>query len=235
MNDDVSVIEFLDMLDKYTSKNNILSYEAICKLSPEQHFKYMELLGKFEKSNSLKGKEYSKFKGDSLEEITTYLMEISGNIFYIKKNIRTGTNEVDLVIELNEKGKCLLSKKLIPLQLEHFICECKNHGTKIGVTYTGKLGSLMQVSHIKLGLLISYHGVSGKNWTESCGLIKKFYLSRERLEDRFCIIDFNIKNFVEIANGANFLQIIHNKLESLQLDTDYKNLLSRHPNENLII
>lgn len=89
----------------------------------------------------------------------------------------------------------------------------------------------MLTNNAKLGILFSYHGVSGSNWCYGSGLIKKFYLHKENPNERFCIINFSIKEFNSILSGKNLLQIIEEQLRSLQFDTDYSHHLSKHPAE----
>ena len=79
--------------------------------------------------------------------------------------------------------------------------------------------------------MFSYHGVSGKGWSNAAGLIKKFYLHKEKLEERYCIIDFSYKEFESILKGKNLLEIIDEQIKSLQFDTDYSCHLSKHPAE----
>ena len=76
-----------------------------------------------------------------------------------------------------------------------------------------------------------YHGISGSGWSNASGIVKKFYLHKERDEDRYCIIEFSKEDFIAIDKGENFLQIIENKILSLRLDTDYTKYLSKHPAE----
>ena len=80
-------------------------------------------------------------------------------------------------------------------------------------------------------MLFSYHGISGSRWSNASGLIKKFYLHKEKDEDRYCIIDFSRDDFIAVDNGENFLQIVENKLMALRFDTDYARYLSKHPAE----
>lgn len=82
-----------------------------------------------------------------------------------------------------------------------------------------------------LGILFSYHGISGKGWTSGAGLVKKFYLHKENLDERFCIIDFSFENFQSIYDGKNLLEIVEEQLRSLQFDTDYSRFISKHPAE----
>ena len=122
----------------------------------------------------------------------------------------------------------LIGLKIIDERLANFIGECKNYQDKIPVTYVGKICSLLTTTQNKICILFSYNGVTGKNWENAEGLIKKFYLSKEKLEERFCIIDFNVKDFDEIAKGNNFLQIVENKITALKNDTDYSNFIKEH-------
>ena len=59
-------------------------------------------------------------------------------------------------------------------------------------------------------------------------------MTKEKPEEKYCIIDFNINDFENVNNDGNFLQIIHDKIEALRLDTDYSELISKHEAENQI-
>lgn len=102
---------------------------------------------------------------------------------------------------------------------------------KVSVTYVGKFCSLLLTTNIKLGILFSYHGISGKNWNDASGLVKKFYLHKENENDRFCIINFSIHEFESILHGENLLNIIDKQLKALRLDTTYIQYISSHPAE----
>ncbi|TQQ85328.1 hypothetical protein EXD82_02745 [Peptacetobacter hominis] len=228
--------ETFNILNLLNSVSEQLSYEKICELSNEQISKYKELLEKFKMINNV---DFNKSeldnvhieKGKALENLVSYLMKISGDIFYVDRNLRTSTNEIDQIFSLKTKGKILLSYHLINDKLENFLGECKNYNKPVDVTYIGKFCSLLLTNQVKLGILFSYNGVSGENWSNGSGLVKKFYLSKERIEDRYCIINFSIKEFESILNGKNILQIIDEQLKSLQFDTDYTRHLSKHPAE----
>ena len=202
-----------------------LKYEKICSFSSELKKEYNLLLNRLIDTNSSEAS--TKEKGTALEEISFFLLKNSG-IFDVYGNVRTSTNELDQLVRVNEKGKLLKSKCIIDPRLEHFIGECKNYKSKVSVTYVGKLCSLLVTTQHKIGILFSYKGISGNNWDSSMGLIKKFYLSKEKAEERFCIIDFNIDDFISIKEGNNILQIISNKILSLQNDTNYAEFITPH-------
>ncbi len=231
--DDKKISSALNILSNVT---NELRYGEICKLDDCQMETYKKLLEDFKKlhNDNLKynmSKNLHNLKGECLESLVSHLLKVSGNIFYVDRNLRTSTNEIDQVVCLTNMGKMLLGHNLINKKLDTFLCECKNYNKSISVTYIGKFCSLLLTNQIKLGIIFSYHGISGIGWRDGSGLVKKFYLSKENVEDRYCIINFSIKEFDSILNGKNLLQIIDEQIKSLQLDTDYSKYLQKHPAE----
>lgn len=208
-----------------------LSYDKICEYTEEQKIQYKKLLKELKDVNN--SKKSNTEKGTILEEIAVFLLK-TGNIFEIYNNVRTSTNELDQLVRVNATGKLLCTTGIISNKFRNFIGECKNHNEKISVTYVGKICSLLCTTNIKICILFSYHGVTGNNWQDASGLIKKFYLCREKEEDRYCIIDFNINDFNRIEKGENFLQILEEKMNTLQYDTDYIKYISDHENSQKI-
>ena len=212
-------------------------WEKLCQLNEEQKEKYSKLLENFKALNEWDAEaedappNLHNLKGKALEDLVGYLFKISGGLFKVVRNLRTCTNEIDDLISLTESGKILCGQKLIDWRLNNFLGECKNYNKSVSVTYVGKFCSLMLTNNVKLGIMFSYHGVSGKGWSNAAGLIKKFYLHREKLEERYCIIDFSYKEFESILKGKNLLEIIDEQIKSLQFDTDYSCHLSKHPAE----
>lgn len=234
-----------DILDKEISNAlHILSaideeyrYSQICKLNEIQKAAYKKLLAEFERLNKIPVNapeappNLHRLKGRALEDLVKYLFKISGDIFVTNQNVFTSTNEIDDLITLTQKGKILLSRNLINNRLATFLGECKNYNKPVSVIYIGKFCSLLLTTNVRLGILFSYHGVSGFGWRNGAGLIKKFYLHKENIEERFCVIDFSIDEFNSILMGKNLLQIVEEQIVSLQFDTDYTRHLSKHPAE----
>ena len=118
----------LDILNSIPLK---YSYEKICQLSIEQKNTYQELLTDFKTLHELEDDENTpsnlhNLKGEALEKLVSYLLNISGGIFVVDRNLRTSTNEIDQVVSLSEKGKVLLGHNLINSKLDNFLGECKN-------------------------------------------------------------------------------------------------------------
>ncbi|MEV2910048.1 acetylglutamate semialdehyde dehydrogenase [Paenibacillus larvae] len=211
----------LEVLDTEEKK-----YKELTKLDYEETSRYEELLAHLELVNS--SKNYTTIeKGKALENLVSFLLEKS-SVFDIQKNIRNSTNEIDQLLTLNFKG--LKFREFLPFPEDLILCECKNYNRKISVTWVGKFFSLLASNRSKIGLLFSYHGLSGENWNSSVGLTKKIFLLKEKLEERIYIIDINIKDFRLIAEGCSLLQLIKLKMSSLRTDTDIKDFINlKHP------
>lgn len=183
MNDEV--IKALEVLQRVGSE---LSYDMICKASNEQKNEYHKKLETFLKYNSMKAKDVgapknlNSLKGKSLEELAAYLLKMSGDLFVVKQNIRTTTNEIDQIFIPTQRAKTLIANGIIDKHYELFLGECKNYNKSVDVTYVGKFCSLLLTNQIKFGLLFSYHGISGSRWSNASGLIKKFYLHKEKVK-----------------------------------------------------
>lgn len=223
MRDELTICELLNLFSKK------YSHKEICKMSDTEKATYCELLNHFQAVN---GNRASKAeKGAALENLVSFLIKVSGNIFTVSRNVRTNTNEIDQIVRLNEKGRGLLAAGVLPKRFELFLGECKNHAASIGVGYIGKFYSLLQTTDTRTGILFSYHGISGSKWSHGSGLVRKIYLQREREEDRVAIIDFCIQDFQAVADGGNFIEIVANKLDTLQFDTSISSFISQHPAE----
>lgn len=217
--------EIDNIMTAFKNLGNDFSFKKICEYTEDEKKEYDRLLEKFKKTNS--SKSSTKEKGDSLEDIASFVLK-SGNIFEVYKNVRTSTNELDQLVRTTTSGNILCSYGILDKRLKSFIGECKNYKSKVSVTYVGKICSLLDTNGTKICILFSYKGVSGVGWNAGSGLIKKFYMAKEKDDEKYCIIDFNIKDFERIKEGSNFLKIIEDKILSLKYDTDYSSFFSSH-------
>lgn len=173
----------------------------------------------------------TKEKGDLLENIACLILATEFSIFDIARNIRTSTNEIDLLITWSAKSKMVNLNNVYNFLGDEFLCECKNYSKKIDVTYIGKFYSLLKTSGMKFGVLFSVFGITGSKWDNGVGLIKKI-----ALKDDIYIIDFNLNDVKKIIlNNDNFFSIVENKYLSLKADIDYSNCISHHENEGKFI
>lgn len=226
-NDATNLKTYLSLL----MDNDIKEVGGILKFTPDELVVYSKLLDNFKNVN---GSNCStEEKGRSLEELTLYVIEKSV-IFEVYKNVKTSSNEIDLLVRLNTKGRMLIKDGFIQSE-ETFLCECKNYNQTIGVTWIGKFYSLLKVTENNLGLLFSYHGFAGRTqngWTSATGLAKKLFLF-DKQNTR--LIDFNIEDFEKLLEGHSFIDILNDKIFALQHDLNLNTLITPHPNEQSFI
>lgn len=226
MPSDAELSKAVDILKSLGDSAQVMS--ECCKLSSDQRAEYNRLLLEFKNTNG-NIHATTEAKGKSLEELVRYTLSVSGNIFRVHKNIRTTSNEIDVIVTLTSTGATLVNNGLLTPPIKEFVGECKNYGSTVDVTFVGKFCSLMLTTNNHYGIMFSYHGVSGKGWSYASGLIRKFYLHREREDDRYVIFDFSFDDFNMIAQGSNLFAILQAKLQALKYDTSYIQFLSKHP------
>lgn len=185
---------------------------------------YCELLEHFKRTNGSSAS--TKEKGLALENLVKFIIDKSV-VFDGYQNLRTSSNEIDILVRLNPKGRLLLNHGLEVSQ-DRFIAECKNYHTGIGPTWVGKLASLMEYTQNSLGIIFSYHGLSGKGWKDGIGLAKKLLLK----DSKTCIIDFSIDDFNQLATGKSFNGLLNDKIFAMSQDISFDNLITEHPNQS---
>lgn len=170
----------------------------------------------------------TKSKGNKLEDLTAVLFEKAfPNIFDVKKNCRTSSNEIDLLIRWKDAASRIgLINDFCGLG-STFLCECKNYEGKVSVTYIGKFFSLMSYTDTRLGVLVAWDGVTGKGWTDGLGLIKKIALADKRY-----IIVITKKDLLEIyKKQKTIFELLRDKYHALKHDIMYDKYISKHEAE----
>lgn len=120
MPDDKEISKALNVLNSISDK---LRYEKICEISEAQKNIYKELLEKFKQLHDSSPtdnapKNLHNLKGEALENLVSYLLTISGNIFNVDRNLRTSTNEIDQIVILWRKGMLEEDLKILEKALE---------------------------------------------------------------------------------------------------------------------
>ncbi|WP_458412744.1 acetylglutamate semialdehyde dehydrogenase [Schinkia sp. CFF1] len=206
-----------------------LKFQIITSLSTKEKVEYEDLLKELKSLHRKNSQANTAEKGEILEKVVTFLFEKS-SVFEVLERIHTSTNEIDQLITLNSRGREFKLKGYIDLKDDIILSECKNYEEKVGVTWVGKFASLLGTSNVKLGLLFSYHGLTGKGWNDAVGLTKKVYLSKPK-DEKIFILDFNKYDFESIKNGRNLLSLIKAKTLAIQLDTKFDHFITKHPAE----
>lgn len=214
-------------IEKFESFVKNLSEEYIYKtfsFSDDTLNNYKEKLDIFIKSNS-STKSSNKEKKESLEHLVSFIANKT-NLFTVHENVKTSTNEIDLLLTLKKPTGSIIFEKCILSNDDTVLLECKNYNKKIDVTWIGKFYSLLRTSKTKLGVIFSYNGFTGEDWKDGTGLAKKIFLT-----DNTLVLDFSLEDFQEISNGTSILKIIKTKIQCLKNDTLIHNYISKHPLE----
>lgn len=204
----------------FSSKNS-----SLLNLSAEQHSQFSYFY------NLLIAKDYSLFsKGALLEKLTSILFQNS--LFYIRRNCRTCTNELDLLVEWSEASRLSLISQSFPCFDDSFICECKNYSRAVDVTYIGKFFSLLHLADTKLGIMIAWDGITGRNnWKDAKGLIRKIALGSHTF---IVVIDrHDLQGILE--QKTNIFSLVNEKYQALKNDIDYSQYVKKHPAENKLL
>lgn len=196
----------------------------VLRLSDDMQSRFMETYDKLEQGNHT-----SREKGQLLEQLAAIMFD--KKLFHTLKNCRTSTNELDVLVEWTEDALLSSLNSAFPCFGNTFICECKNYSNKVGVTYVGKFLSLLSTAGTTLGIFISWHGVTGEDWSDATGLIKKAALSQ-----KIYIIVIDRTDFKQIYDGkTNTLSMIFDKYKALKNDISYTKWITKHEAEDKLI
>jgi hypothetical protein len=230
---------------KYLFKEVLDALHEITRWDDLVYKEYEILLNYFKETNG--NNLYSNDdKKKSLETLVTFLIKKT-NIFLVFGDVNTGTSEIDQVAIRNDEGLLLeaaykVTPKVLGIDAEYFLCECKNYKSSVGGTWVSKFNTLMNIcGDCRLGILFSYHGLSGKEetWDDGHGIRKIIYKISPDDKKNY-ILDFNIRDFESILESKNsdnpimFLDIIKAKKRALMSGGKNSLLYLPHDHEEKI-
>lgn len=205
----MSLLELCAMINEETFDLSVF------KMNDEDHKEYHRLFTLFDQSRAGR----SGNKGRALEDLASFLLSKLG-VYQVWRNKRTSTNEMDVVLVKSPLLSAVGGELLPP----HIICECKNYGTSVSVTYVGKFYSLLKVSGVRLGLMISDAKISGRNkWDSGKGLCRKI-----ALRDKTLILNISYEDLKAIdQRKASLIQLMNDKMREIKLDIEITH--DKHP------
>ena len=182
---------------------------SIFKLSDQKHMRFCELFDRLEAARRSSSKSV---KGEALERIVGFLLESLG-VYRVLRNRRTSTNEIDVLL-LKNHGFDYIDAERFPRTI---MCECKNYGGSVSVTYIGKFFALAHMANCKLGLMFSYKPISGRNnWVDGKGMCRKIALRSNTF-----IINITYSDLMLIRDkNVSIMRIIDDKRMALENDID---------------
>ena len=201
---------------------NILGEKnASCmQMSEGNHSLFCELFDEV-----LKSSRTTKAKGDKLEDLTELLFIRSfPNVFEVVRNCKTSSNEIDFVVSWTSQANNIgLNSEFSGLG-NTLLCECKNYGGKVDVTYIGKFASLLSCSDTRIGVMVAWQGVTGKGWSAGNGLIKKIALA----EKRYILVITKDDLLTIYQRKTNLFELLKVKFRSLKQDISYDSYIKEH-------
>lgn len=210
----------LPQLFQYLGK----SHSSLLNLDDISQEKFVEIYNEIDKENCDKSN-----KGKLLEDLVGLLFqEGSGRLFNTRRNCRTSTNEIDLLLEWTEEARTLGLNTMYPCLGDSFICECKNYDGRVGVTFVGKFCSLLDVTDTPLGVMVAWDGITGQGkWDASKGLVKKVALKQKKY---VVVLDKDDLRSIR-DKKTNIFSLIHEKYIALKNDIDYAKYIQSHEAE----
>lgn len=212
-------------------------YHQLIAWSPKQKAEFSALLTDLDAKGST-----TRETGDKLERIVDFIIKNSF-FFEIHTNIHTKTNEIDEVIVLSDQGQIALHRlnlprKILPIEDDIFLGECKNYFTTLGVTYVGKFYSLLNATGSSFGIIFTRLGLTGdsKGFEDGYGLTKVLRMIEQAKNPNkdFNIIVFTYSDYQKLLDGTSFFEIVKAKKLELQLAADYNQFIkdNRHEAED---
>ncbi len=185
---------FISVENSVTDRlNNKLTYLDTNELAKKELIGYKNNLDLFHRGEL--GETKTTDQGDLLEDFFEHLFKNIRALKYLR-NVRTGSNEIDVFIKLTREGRQLRANEIIPSWFpDSMLIECKNYTSRVGVTYVNKFKSVIDLSSTNFGSFISYKGLAGQDksgWQDAHGLIYKYGLMHLANEKKPLIL--NISN-----------------------------------------
>ncbi|MBT8903542.1 hypothetical protein BTI50_08485 [Lactobacillus delbrueckii subsp. bulgaricus] len=173
------------------------------------------------------GEVASNKKGKLLEDLIAVLFEEGyPAMFEVKRNQRTSSNEIDLLINWSQSANGHRMQLLEKDLGSSFLVECKNYENRVEVTYLGKFISLMGYTKTRLGIFVAWNGITGSNnsWNDAVGLVKKIALAEEKY-----ILVLSKKDLLKIRQKqTNVFTLLEDKYRALKNDISYENYIQDH-------
>lgn len=159
-----------------------------------------------------------KEKGDSLENLMTFVYQRFDEVATVYPNLFNGDNQIDHIIEFNDGLVPPFIYNYIGLRM---IGESKNHKKSIGVREVADLNELLRSKHAKVGIFSSIKtfskGRNGNLWQFAEGKRRKLSLSRNVI-----IIGFTLEELESLVHN-NFYTMLKQKYFNLidEIEDDY--------------
>ena len=153
--------------------------------------------------------ETSQERGDAFEEFAGVLMEAMPFIRVRERNLRSRTNELDLVVEYMGADETKVFDKVS----SDFLIECKHWSEPVGSDPVGNFIQKMEKLRVNFGIIFARNGVTGDEQTDGYGQIRDAFMQSNKV-----ILVIDNEDIERLLEGESLYQMIDEKYYSRRFD-----------------
>lgn len=151
----------------------------------------------------------SQDRGDAFEEFAGVLMESMPFIRVRERNLRSRTNELDLVVEYTGADETKSFDKVS----SDFLIECKNWSDPVGSDAIGNFLQKKDKLRVDFGIMFTRKGITGDEQTNGYGQIRDALIKDDNV-----ILVIDNEDLESILNGESFYKILDEKYYNRRFD-----------------
>lgn len=151
----------------------------------------------------------SQERGDAFEEFAGVLMEAMPFIRVRERNLRSRTNELDLVVEYTGADETKIFDKVS----SDFLIECKHWSEPVGSDPVGNFIQKMSKLSVDFGIMFARNGITGAEETDGYGQIRDAFIQSDKV-----ILVVDDEDLERILDGESFYHILDEKYYNSRFD-----------------
>jgi hypothetical protein len=151
----------------------------------------------------------SQERGDAFEEFAGILMEAMPFIRVRERNLRSRTNELDLVVEYMGVDETKIFDKVS----SDFLIECKHWSEPVGSDPVGNFIQKMDKLRVDFGIIFARNGITGDKQTDGYGQIRDVFIQSDKV-----ILVIDDEDIERLLEGENLYNILDEKYYNRRFD-----------------
>jgi hypothetical protein len=151
----------------------------------------------------------SQERGDAFEEFAGILMEAMPFIRVRERNLRSRTNELDLVVEYMGADETKIFDKVS----SDFLIECKHWSEPVGSDPVGNFIQKMDKLRVDFGIIFARNGITGDKQTDGYGQIRDVFIQSDKV-----ILVIDDEDIERLLEGENLYNILDEKYYNRRFD-----------------
>lgn len=151
----------------------------------------------------------SQERGDAFEEFAGILMEAMPFIRVRERNLRSRTNELDLVVEYTGADDTKIFDKVS----SDFLIECKHWSEPVGSDPVGNFIQKMDKLSVDFGIIFARNGITGDEQTDGYGQIRDAFIQSDKV-----ILVIDDEDIERLLGGKSLYNILDEKYYNRRFD-----------------